>query len=223
MEKRGTHIGIIASFSIFILFLVGLYFIMEPVLMQEKDKDLIIQYLELKLIQDFSGNLTTVLINPNITNCMSINYTIIGVNEDINSIVKDKNNNIIDSEKHGSSLFIKNSTSSIIWIYYAYANFSNTSGISGPCTTSRIGSIRETKEIFEEKIINKTNNFQEFKDNLNITPGTEFSFSFEMENGTILDARVINTTREIRVKEVPIQYYNNQANKSNGKLRIKVW
>jgi hypothetical protein len=222
MEKRGTHIGIIASFSVFILFLVGLYVIMNPI-KGATDKELIMNYVEGKLLEDFSGNLTVALIKPNSTGCMSVNYRDIGVNEDINSIVKDKDNNVIDSEKHGSSLFIKDSSENLYWIYYSYQDFYNTAPVSGNCYSPIIASVRETKEIFEEKIINRINNFPEFKDSLNINSQAEFSFSFEMDNKTTIEVGAKNTTLEVFAKEFPIQYYDNKANKLNGIIKIKVW
>ena len=59
-SRRGSHVGVIASFSIFILFLVGLYLVTEPALKFDKDKKALLQYLEGRLVEEFSGNLTTV-------------------------------------------------------------------------------------------------------------------------------------------------------------------
>jgi hypothetical protein len=57
--KKGSHIGIMLSFGIFVTFLVFLYSILQPVIEKEQDKKLILNDLILSLVEMFDSNLTT--------------------------------------------------------------------------------------------------------------------------------------------------------------------
>jgi len=226
MNKRGTHVGIIASFSVFILFLVALYVVVEPVISQQKDKDLVINYLELRLLQEFSGNLTTAIISNCSGYMLQIPLADIRIKDspDLKQIAKDKNNNVIQSQKALGIVNIASTSEDVLWLYLAEVNFNSTGiGSAGDQGLYEVESIRFTKEIFEEKIINGTINFETLKTNLKIPQGTEFSFSFKMQNNTIINAREVNTSLEVIAKEIPIQYYDERANKLNGKINIKIW
>ena len=59
MNKRGSHVGVILSFAIFITFMVFLYFIIEPAIRIQGDKQNILDNLERELLEKFSANLTT--------------------------------------------------------------------------------------------------------------------------------------------------------------------
>ncbi|MFH1326963.1 MAG: hypothetical protein ABIH59_02450 [archaeon] len=228
MNKRGTHVGVIASFSIFIVFVVVLYVIMEPALKTQKDKDLFLEYLELKLIDEFSSNLTTITVSnasgsDEFFNIPKNDLTLDYVNS--NYIVKDKDENIIVSENSGlSNLKISAVTENVLWIYFANVTFTIKTGVGE--STSRIykiESIRETKEIFEEKILEGLNDFESLKGNMSIPLGIDFSLVFEKNNGTQIRAGEKNVTTSIYANEIPIYYINVNASKLAGKLITKVW
>ena len=99
MKKRGTHVGIVLSFVIFITFLVFLYSIVEPVIRVQRDKESLLDYLRIELIRRFSANLTTATISITTegysTNCVNLVYALeeTGINERI--IVKDNQGNFV--------------------------------------------------------------------------------------------------------------------------------
>lgn len=227
-EKRGTHVGIIASFSIFVLFLVAMIFVIEPLIKTGKNKEVIADYVADKLISDFKMNLTEILVEPNSTGDMFYSMTDdLGFNPGNlpNFMIKDSRGNILNSGFFANSyiLMIESSSEPVLWFYFANVNFSNTGFLSGPAYKPKIKSIRVTKEIFEEKIINITRDFDTIKPMYNVLEGSDFGFSFEMANGTIIDTVDKKITVDVYIKEIPITYIDNKANKLPGIIRVKVW
>lgn len=92
MKKRGSHIDIVISFVIFIVFLGFLYSIISPAKIQE-NKEAILNSIEKEVKDKLSANLTTssVTMAANTKYCYKINNTI--NSEGLNVIVKDENNN----------------------------------------------------------------------------------------------------------------------------------
>ncbi|MEK6926530.1 MAG: hypothetical protein AABW50_04600 [Nanoarchaeota archaeon] len=220
-DKRGSHVGMIASFAIFILFLVAMYSVFEPALRTQKDKQNIVNYLENALINEFSGNLTTVAISPYSGNCSQIDNSELGF-LGLNAVVRDKNA-VIGSELRGQDLIVEATSENIAWIYYANVSFVNTATAETGCTTAEIKSITTTEEIYEEKILYGINNFQNLKDSLNVPPGSEYGFSFLMNNGTEFKANDIQASQDVYSKEILIQYINSNAEKLSGKIILKTW
>ncbi len=72
-SKRGSHVGMILSFVIFITFIVFLYSVVKPAINTGTDKKSILSSLETQVIKNVSSNLTSTTVqisnNPN-KNCV---------------------------------------------------------------------------------------------------------------------------------------------------------
>jgi len=342
MNKRGSHVGIIASFTIFIMFLIGIYLVLDPVLRTQKDKQLLLDHLEIDLLNEFSDNLTTAIISSEGGTCLNLNDSEVGISDEY-AIVKDKNKVFISSVRSGNTLVISSSSETSMWVYYSpvefYGNYqedantkicnnefcdgdwssynnitlgnpeysfnysvpSNAIGvlwrikenllgernltISGDCwnyainnnllvlkvintgvgstwrclatdgedvwwdypfmgqlginlyeegiwwqvetpsgcSVPTIESVRNSEEIFEKKIRDGINDFENLKANLSIPVESEISLSFEMANGKILSAGKKNVSTNVYAREIPIQYIDYYANNVAGKLIIRIW
>ena len=90
-----------------------------------------------------------------------------------------------------------------------------------------LGYIRKEIQIFESSIINLINNYttnyEGLKDELGIPPDSDFWFSFEYANGTVIemDKRIPST--DVYAGAIPVQYVDNEANILLGLINIKVW
>ncbi len=51
MEKKGSHVGMMLSFIIFITFFVFLYTVLQPIIKTEQNKKLILDSLEIELVE----------------------------------------------------------------------------------------------------------------------------------------------------------------------------
>jgi len=232
--KKASHVGVVLSFVIFITFLIFLYSILEPALKTQKDKQAILDSLKIKLIKNFSADLTTTSINleKGVVSCFEIEQ-ISGVSV-LNSIVKDRFDNLVNSFPKSGNLQIDPKSANNKFFKIFYSSEFNESENLGSCdfidSDNYLRGFSKTKEyVFEKKIIEikelmADENFYEiFKQNLGISIGNEFGFSFTNNIGEIIGTKEKNISTNIYVEEIPIQYVNNEANINSGKLNIRVW
>lgn len=220
-NKRGSHVGVIASFGIFVIFLVALYFVVEPAVKTQRNKKDIIKSLEQELIREFSSKLTTAIVSSGGGACLSVSNSNLGINNE-GVIVKDRNNNLITNGFETNNLIIDPSSETTLWIYYSDEFQKNSKPNSG-CLTPTIVSVRDSEEIFQSKIARAISNFEALKNNVSIAANNEFSFFVTLSNGTVIDAGIKNVSKELYVDEIPIQYIDAESNNLGGKLTIRVW
>ncbi|MEK6842263.1 MAG: hypothetical protein AABX84_00450, partial [Nanoarchaeota archaeon] len=156
------------------------------------------------------------------------------------------NGNIVDYDfQGGGTLFqidldpldIKYSTNDAIFkIYYSNEFLSVISSLSG-CkeidtdTFVDIGHIvEEQSQVFQSNIIALKTKYEldcgeTIKTELGIPEGNEFTFSFELADGTIIEPKVCGGIPNINVyvTTFPLQYLDSNANLQIGFLTIKVW
>ena len=65
-DKRGSHVGVVISFAIFVTFVVFLYTLAQTNFKEEQSEESIMPFLEKTLIENASSDLT--IITVNITN-----------------------------------------------------------------------------------------------------------------------------------------------------------
>ena len=226
-KKKGTHVGVIISFILFITILVFLYSMIEPTIKSQRNKQYFLDYIEGELMKKVSGNLTSWTINNKTVGimCLAVNNTELGT-LGLNSIVKDKDNIIMLSNNTGAILFIKwDSDTSFSKIYYSNESFKQVSFAPSGCDTSATitGSGRIVKYVSRTKIADVINNYQDFQNELNIPPGHYFSLSFTYSNGTIIRTGEKNVSTSVYAKEKIVQYLDDEANIKKGVINIRVW
>jgi len=235
--KRGSHVGLVLSFIIFIVFLVYLYAIIEPAIKVQKDKESFLNYLEVKLEKEFSSNLTTTTIkieesiNP-VQNCFVIENIIGNIIEEPNLVIKGESEDILDYSISGDSLNLETGTSFSGFLkIYSSEEFEYSPSFDGQScgslTQVSTGLVKTEKKIFESKIIESIaeykSNYEDFKSELNTPEQSEFSFSFIYSNGTKIFTEESNLSTNVYVQKIPIQYIDKEANINSGFIDIKVW
>lgn len=248
MLKRGSHIDIVISFVIFIVFLGFLYSIISPAKVQE-NKEAILNQLEKEIKDKLSANLTItpITLTGNL-DCFKINYTINP--EGLNVIVKNDTNDMVkfgheDNPQGPITKYLKiDGTPKMRYfkIYYSEEEFKGLDLTTSPCTfgqltfhleipddnppIKQVGLIRTEKYIFETKVLKAftdDDTYQEVKESLNIPYGSEFSFDFTFNDGTSVAKENKRVSTNTYAREVPVQYINQEANITLGYLNIKVW
>ena len=231
MKKKGSHVGIVLSFVIFVTFLVFLYSVVEPMIRTQGNKQLVLDYLEAKLTEKCSANLTSVAITNSspiqeYDDCLVINNTKLELKE-FYSIVKDKDKKIVNSTSSEDLLKIAWNGETFFNVYYSEEPFENFSTSNNNCVDSIIESIKTKKYIFETKIIDLINeyknNYKSLKEELMIPAGIEFSFSFTYNNETIIKTKETEVSTSVYLKKIPIHYIDKKANILPGVMTIKVW
>jgi len=237
--KKGSHVGIVLSFVIFVTFLAFFYSIIEPTIQIDQTKQIILNYLEGELINNLSAELTitTVTVNKTIVQlCVELQDLMESLGTERKIIVRDNLGNRSQSFIRGQSLQINRTRAdeSFLKIYYS-EEFNDLMNAPQPCPPALREeqgeyAIRLTKKenyVFESKI-NKTldmykTNYEELKTQLNIPLGTEFGFSFINSTGGIIKTDEKNISTNVYVGEVAIQYIDSNANILHGFIDIKVW
>ena len=242
-SKRGSHVGLVLSFVIFVAFLIFLYSILEPLVRIQQDKQALLSNLKISLKEKFSSDLDiiTIVIEENaIEDCIKLE----GLNEieiesgTINShiIVKNESGGTLNIRRDNEDLFIERpDNNNIFFKIYQSDEFDEIiEGALDNC--GKIGdddysieSIITRDEIFQEKI-NKTKikyetHYEDLKTELKIPVGSEFGFSFTDKEKIIIETteKEKATSTSVYAEEISILYVDEEANINSGFIIIKVW
>lgn len=225
MKKRGSHVGMVLSFVVFVTFLIFLYTILEPAITTEKDKNYLLEYLQFELLTNLSADLTIVTISSDSSKCLKLLDSDVGVENNLNFIVKDENDNIVDSEREGE--FIKIEKGDFFKVYYSKEPFLNFSMKKSNCISPSIDLVRTKEYIYESKIISLINEYNleynSLKESLGIPIGSEFGFSFKNASSGVIGTEEKNISISVYAEEIPIQYIDSKADILPGFITIKVW
>jgi len=239
-NKIGSHIGIILSFVIFVVFLTFLYSTMEPLIKVDEDKNFMLDYLEVALINKLNTNITTltITIDESISqNCIVLDNLIKeekGLNSKI--IIKDYYKNILlsfISEDSDNNLIVNRGSNTFLKIYGSEELKSLTTNPESSCAVLTKGSGYEIRLLKLSKYISKTKveelnanylgEYANLKEELNIPEGSDFGFGFIYNNGTIIETESKNVSRSVYTKEIPVRYLDDEANILSGDIKIKIW
>jgi hypothetical protein len=236
-NKKGSHVGVILSFVIFVTFLVFLFSIFGSPIKLPSNKDALIDHIEIEFKNKFSSNLIILTISPNMSevdnSCIEINNSYLEL-EEVNSLVKDKGNIIIGSNPNqGPNLYIDWSNNQEFFkIFYSEEDLDNLEFSEGDdcyeLVSADIKTFRENKYFN----INKTNeffsqyesNYSKLKSDFNFPMNNDFSLSFvDSEKNIINETEQRDIITDIYSREIPVQYFNESANINSGFINIKVW
>jgi len=253
MKKRGSHVGIVLSFVIFVTFLVFLYTIVEPEIRVQQDRESLLDYLKIELMEEFSANLTSVTISINKTtyihNCVILENLTNEAGIGSSLIVKDEIGNFAAanlSENDYTGLIInRENVENVFFKIYNSEEFSELEEREvkwGECTSLEkdeewrgkpsgysIPLIIKNEYVFEKKVVELINEYESegvyenLRKELKIPSGTEFGFSFTYSNGTIIETKEKEIPTKVQVREIPVQYVDKEANILLGSMNIKIW
>lgn len=241
-NKKGSHVGIVVSFVIFVTFLVFLYTIIQPVTVRERSKDYVLEYLTLNLIGNSTGNMTTMIIDVTEStgnqDCLNMqDFPEVPESERNNLLIKNSSDFIFPYEYRGNEdVWIQTGTNfiGILKVYFGSdlekSPLSTATGCNPRAYT--VGYVKTFSEIFETKMVemNETYyaDYEGLKAYLGIPPGTEFNFYIydsQRSEPPVISAENQEppTDRSVFVEETPIQYSDENGNKLFGFLVVKIW
>lgn len=237
LSKRGSHVGVILSFAIFITFLVFLYLVLQPSLEIKEDKENLLQNLKVDLKEKFSSQIETIVFVINVTtteDCVRLEDLVSQLKND-SIILKDEAGNIIDDFRNvnGDLLINRENVDEVFFKVYDSTEFTpiNNESLSGCQLLSNesyiFKSVAVNKEIFLERI-NKTieeyeNNYDSLKEELHLPVASNFGFIFTDKKGLEMMTPLKNVSTSVYAEEIPILYVDDRANIKSGFLTIRVW
>ncbi len=239
MKKRGSHVGMVLSFVVFITFLVFLYSVVEPAIKTQKDEQALLNYLKAELIKKISANLTSasIIIDDTVSsNCIQLENLITETEVGSKLIVKNNSGKIFTAKILGDNLFIdREGTGNIFFKIYFSEEFKETEEeamegceiLNKESEGYKIGLIRTEKNIFETKIVGLIERYADdygnLKNELKVPSGNDFGFGFIYNNGTAIETEEKNLSTNIYTEETPIIYINGNAGILSGFIKTKIW
>lgn len=241
-SKRGTHVGIVLSFIIFITFIVFLLAVLQPAIKTKTSKQALLDFLKEDLTAWVSTNLTTVSVVITGTvpqSCLKLNDLISETGIDTTIIVINDSGNTFDSYLIGSGnsgLLIDRTGSETsffkIKVSEEFASITLDPGLTGCGNLNEgngytIGSVIINEYIFESKIESLLdeykNDYKNVKNELKISSENNFGFSFTYANGTVVKTKELNVSTSVFAEDFPIRYTDKFASRVSGLINIRIW
>jgi len=235
-NKKGSHVGVIISFVIFVTFMIFLYSLTKTSIRSEEKENSLLDYLKMRLIQDSSAELTTITVNlekSSSSDCVELNGLITQLEINSRIIVKNNNQTTTIAALNSEDLRINRIDNGDTFFKIYYSNeFPATGSSSWTCeefnagTDYILGLVKTEEYVFEEKffnLIDSYENYEDMKENLKIPEGSEFGLGFIYENGTLFNIGIKDVTSDIYIKEIPVQYVSLSGDIRSGFIRIMIW
>jgi hypothetical protein len=238
-DKRGSHVGVVVSFMLFVAFILFIILILEPALRTEQTRDVFLQGVENNVINKSSAVLKTVTISVDSSvssSCVSISsfFDDFGFDERIviNSEEGDEIGSSVSDIDSSALQIERNSNSENLLKIHNSEVFSSISSSSVSCESVSEGSgynVGITKKgiyIFEDRISGLISDYSDYdllREELNVPNGTDLGIAFFYQNGSSIETFDSEPTTNIYVDETPVEYVDNSGRVLSGRLRIRIW
>lgn len=232
-NKKGSHVGVVLSFTLFVGFLVFSYVLIGPTLIKKDDLSENIKVLEREAKKEITERVEAYWVYTESAGCVSVTApnTISQSTHDIFAI--DGGGDALGAEIDGSNNKVQAESTDIngglVKIYVSANGTLNTPtppGGSNCPNTKIIGNLTEER-IFEKKIltlierIEDIAEYQSLKNTFGL--GRDFQIMFRYSNGTIIGSQTTSANVDIYSEEIFINYLSANAEEKTGALMLRVW
>lgn len=240
-SKKGSHVGMILSFAIFITFIVFLYAILNPAINTGEDKKTTLDYVERQILGNVSANFTSVSItineadNPS-QDCVEFETLLILAGLNWRLIIKNETGGIQSSllqEERYNLLIDRVDNDNRFFKIYSSEEFPLLeTGEFSPCKAIQddeytINVLKNSREIYESEIYRLAaeyeTDYEGVKARLDIPPESEFEFIFLQSNGSVITALQENKPSNVYAGEIPVEYVDSSANIESGFINVRIW
>ena len=234
--KKGSHVGFVISFVLFVTFIIFVYLILSSRVDFGQEKTNSLSYVKAEIIDRVSENLTSVSMaigQQNPQPCVQLTDFFLKTGLGDRFVVRSDSGIVLQSGKSGNDLFIERNNNLFFRVYDS-DEFSVAGGALSGCQPLNEGSqgytlgiSRDSKEVFEAKVlellVNYTGDYEALKRDMKISSGDEFGFRFTYSNGTEIKTPEKNVTINVYVDRTAIQYIKADAAMESGFIDAIVW
>ncbi len=228
-NKKGSHVGMVLSFTLFIVFLIFVYAIVGSPVRTQKQNENLFENIQDEIIAETTSKIYTARAydDINMGGCIEINNT---GNEfsNVDVIVRNSSEEI-GAEINGDVAYIEGGKG-FMKIYYSDNYFEEETSFSGTgCVRIDIDSVSEEERILEDKILilldEMKNNYSLVKEKFGIDGTVDFHLEFVYENGTKIRGSEFNEElkREIFAIRFNINYLAENAEEKIGEFIVRTW
>ena len=228
LNKKGSHVGIILSFTIFVTALIFIFAFFGSVMKTQIDKKDKLEYLQEDLMNQISETLVIVNLNDVSATggCSQISNPTIGFTP-VNVLSVDSSGSEFASTVSGSYTYFDSGKGfSKLYYYSSGLTKTKTSGTSG-CATILAKTVEYKDVILESKIDSfltlVDTDYETAKTDLEVGLDDEFSIEFIDAQGTSSGEDTRDLQTEIFAKEIDINYLDNNGKEKEGKLVLRIW
>jgi len=232
-NRKGSHIGIILSLMLFVIIILFVIFMVEPSIKKDRDKQYLIDYLKTKLIKETSASLTSynVEVDENFE-CIVMNNPANGTN-----LLRDIKISTFYNETSGEdyrNMLIINSEEKEFNIYYSKVFDEISEENQHPIKDlgclkldNDLSSGKTKNYVYEEKVeelIGK--DYSELKNYFGVLKDDEFYFEFNSDDDYKLGDNLLEDVSDgtsIFSEQIPVVFFDSDANIKYGFLTVKVW
>lgn len=239
-SKRGSHVGMILSFVVFVTFLFFVLTVLNPIIKQQESKQTELDLIKNNLKDSLSSNLyssslkvddaANYLDKNNKKTCFAIDLP---AEFGDNIVVKDVDNQLVNfGTTPARNLKIVHGEKKFFKIFYA-ESFVVNSILLDQCVKLdeedyTLSSVRTSEYFFEEDIKNILNeyvgNYSFLKNELGVSEENEFGINFiNKTGGEISQGFDTQVAGNIYIDEILIQYYDVEANIKSGVIKLRIW
>lgn len=237
-DKRGSHVGVVISFAIFVTFVIFLYIITQPIFREEQREGALMTYLENKLINASSLELKIMTVSISTSSgsdCVQLDSFIdtFGISNKL--FVWNYDQISTPSGASGNNLRINrlNNGDEFFKVHYSDSFPSVGTGGGWSCQAMSEGSdytlgiTKVENYVFESEVIDMIDyysiGYENLKNELGIPRSFEFGFGLIYSNGSIIETPELDISKNIYIKEIPIKYVSSVGKTEEGFFKLKVW
>ena len=222
-NKRGSHVGIVISFTFFIAFIIFAYSIFAPSLITKSQMQDSIKVLEDAFKERIKEDVFIIRTYDSDSTCISISKPSNSFSNE--NIIARNSSSKINSGIYGDNIII-DGQKGFVKVYFSSDsfNFENHTSFSS-CDQENTQSLTLENKYLENKILYWVNqsvsNYSDFHSELGAN--FEFEVLFDYKNGTIIGDRGKNVKTDVFAQTLTIEYLSYEAQDKVADLIFSVW
>ena len=239
--KRGSHVGTILSFVVFVSFIIFFYVISQPIISTQKGKDISLDNLKHFFREKLSTEVTELIIDVSETvpkPCVILRNIGGEFNIGDSVIAKNSKETILESypsQRNSNSIVVERvSQDKRIQLSYS-EDFKRQAEHNpiGPCPNILEGpgytmrTILTNQRLSEKRIVENLflyeNDYDILAEELKVLKGDNFGFSFVYDNGTLIGTDESALNVEIKSEAITLLYVDQRGELKEGQLILKIW
>lgn len=222
-NKKGSHVGLVLSFTLFVTFLLFIYIMITPSV-KTFDNDLeVLESFKSEVLESISDEVVIIRVYDEVGGGAQIDHS--GI-ELTNVVAFDYEGNEIPATASGDTTEFE-SPGDFAILYY-HENFVQTEGPSAGGPQIEIGNILIEDRILETKILELLDlikeNYSLARQTLDLVGDNEFDVQFKYEDGTwIKPFGEVEHKKSIYSKQFGVDYLSVDAREEAGEIIVRIW